>query len=96
MTILSPQEIETKLKKLSGWTAAKNELSKEFERGDFLSVLTFVNKIGVAAEELNHHPDIHIHSWNRVKFILSTHSEGGITELDFALAQKIEELENRK
>lgn len=96
MTILSPQEIETKLKKISGWSVANNELSKEFVCSDFLSVVSFVNIIGAAAEELNHHPDIYIHSWNRIKFTLSTHSEGGITELDFILAQKIEEAGNRK
>lgn len=96
MTILSSQEIETKLKILPGWSTENDQLSKEFQLKDFITALAFVIKIGAAAEAMNHHPDIHIHSWNKVRFTLSTHSVGGVTDLDFSLAQKIEELENRK
>ena len=57
---------------------------------DFKSALEFVNKVGAEAESMDHHPDILMHSWNKVKISVSTHSEGGVTEKDFKLAGKIE------
>ena len=56
--------------------------------------MDFACKIGEAAEYINHHPDIFIHSWNKVKITISTHSEGGVTEKDFILAGKVEKLNN--
>jgi 4a-hydroxytetrahydrobiopterin dehydratase len=67
-----------------------NQIVKQFQFKDFVSALEFVNKTGTLAEEMNHHPDIFIHSWNKVKITISTHSEGGITIKDFQLAEKIE------
>jgi 4a-hydroxytetrahydrobiopterin dehydratase len=51
-----------------------------------------VSAVGVLAETADHHPDILIHGWNKVKITLSTHDQGGLTELDFALAAKIDAL----
>ena len=59
---------------------------------DFSEALSFVNKVGTFAEEMGHHPDILMHSWNKVKITVSTHSEDGVTEKDFQLAEKIESI----
>ena len=48
--------------------------------------------MGGEAEKMNHHPDIFLHSWNKVKITISTHSEGGVTEKDFRLAEIIDKL----
>ena len=69
-----------------------NQIAKLFQLKDFAEALAFVNKVGAEAEKMNHHPDIFIHSWNKVKITISTHSEGGITKKDFQLAEKIEGL----
>lgn len=90
MALLSKDEINQKLLKHSGWKVENKQLAREFQFRDFVEALDFVNKVGVAAEELNHHPDIFIHSWNKVKITVSTHSEGGITNKDFQLVEKIE------
>lgn len=90
MAKLNQSEINEKLKKVPGWEFRDNKISKELELKDFKSVLNFVNKIGAEAESMDHHPDIFMHSWNKVKISVSTHSEGGVTEKDFKLAVKIE------
>jgi 4a-hydroxytetrahydrobiopterin dehydratase len=73
------------------WQEINNELTKTFTFEDFKSALEFVNKIGAIAEEEQHHPDIEL-SWGKVVVHLSTHSAGGVTEKDHALAQRIDEL----
>jgi 4a-hydroxytetrahydrobiopterin dehydratase len=92
MAVLNENEIIKKLKKLSGWSYDNNEIGKEFKFKDFISALEFVNRVGAEAEKMNHHPDLLLHSWSKVKITVSTHSEGGVTEKDFTLAEKIEDL----
>jgi 4a-hydroxytetrahydrobiopterin dehydratase len=92
MAVLNKNEINERLKKLSFWGFENNQIGKEFKFKDFKSALEFVNKVGEEAEKMNHHPDILLHSWNKVKLTVSTHSEGGVTEKDFTLAEKIESL----
>ena len=92
MTLLTQDEIAKNLSSLSGWRMDGNEIAKPYQFKDFVEALAFVNKVGVEAEKMNHHPDIFIHSWNKVKITISTHSEGGITKKDFQLAEKIEGL----
>jgi 4a-hydroxytetrahydrobiopterin dehydratase len=92
MTLLTKDEIAKNLSSLSGWMSDGNEIAKQFQFKDFVEALSFVNKAGAEAEKINHHPDIFIHSWNKVKITISTHSEGGITKKDFQLAEKIEGL----
>lgn len=58
---------------------------------DFVHAMGFVNSVALLAEKANHHPDIDIR-WNKVMLTLSTHSEGGLTAKDFALAKEIEQL----
>lgn len=90
--LLSSPEINVRLNKLIGWNLNNLTIEKEFIMKDFKSVLAFVNKVGETAENMDHHPDIFIHSWNKVKFTISTDSEGGLTEKDFNLAERIESL----
>lgn len=92
MSLLTQDEITKNLSSISGWMQEEKEISKLFQLKDFVEALSFVNKVGAEAEKMNHHPDIFIHSWNKVKITISTHSEGGITKNDFQLAEKIEGL----
>lgn len=92
MALLSADEINEKLKELTNWYYSDNHIHKEFTLKDFISALDFVNRIGTEAERMDHHPDIFIHSYNKVKISISTHSEGGVTEKDFSLAEKTESL----
>ena len=90
MNKLEENVISEKLENMNNWNYQNKQIEKEFEFKDFKSALSFVNKIGDEAEKMDHHPDIFLHSWNKVKISLSTHSAGGITENDFSLANKIE------
>ena len=90
MSKLSNDEITKKLEKLDGWTHVENSITKEYELKDFTHAIGFVTQVGVESEKADHHPDIVIHSWNKVKITFSTHDEGGVTEKDFSLAEKIE------
>lgn len=89
-SILNDVELKEKLNELNGWETNGKEISKEYELKDFTSAMGLITKIGIQAEKMDHHPDILIHSWNKVKVTLSTHSEGGITENDTKLAGFIE------
>jgi 4a-hydroxytetrahydrobiopterin dehydratase len=74
------------------WKAINNTLVKEFEFTDFKSAVDFINRIAIVAEKQNHHPDILLHSYKRVKITLSTHSENKVTEKDYKLAELIDKL----
>ena len=91
MALLSEDEVTKRLKDLPGWRQRLESIVKSFDRGDFKGSVEFVNKVLEPAEEMEHHPDIAI-SWSQVEVAISTHSEGGLTENDFVLAKKIEEL----
>jgi 4a-hydroxytetrahydrobiopterin dehydratase len=90
--LLPEKEILNKLESIKSWVYLSNHISKEYKFADFKEALAFVNKAGNAAEEMDHHPDILMYGWNKVKISISTHSEGGVTDKDFQLAQKIESL----
>ena len=75
-----------------GWKVVKgHQIEKEYSFPDFARALAFANKVGALAERADHHPDIEL-SWGRVKIILWTHSVGGLSEKDFALAEKCDSL----
>lgn len=65
---------------------------RELTLSDFAAAIAFVNRVAEAAEAANHHPDITVHSYNKVKLSLSSHSAGGITEADFKLARTLDDL----
>ena len=91
MCPISTVEAEARLGNLPGWKIDAGELVKTFTFRDFLASLAFVNAVGELAEKAGHHPDIDIR-YNKVRLLLSTHSEGGLTETDFDLAEKIDTL----
>ncbi len=72
------------------WKKENNKWVKEFEFKNFVQAVDFVNKIVPLAEKSNHHPDILIHSYKKVRIELRTHSEGKITQKDYDLANKID------
>lgn len=88
---LNREEIETHLSGLKDWTAADEKLAKKFNFDNFADALLFVNKVGEIAERLDHHPDV-LFGWGYAEFFITTHDAGGLTEFDFALAKKIEDI----
>ena len=85
-TLLTDDQISTFLSEHSAWQQEGKEITRTFQFEDFNQSLGFVVRVGLKAERMFHHPDISI-SWNRVTLTLSTHSEGGLTELDLELAK---------
>ena len=76
---------------LGGWgLVAGKRIEKEYTFKDFARALAFVTRVGAIAEAEGHHPDILIHSWNRVRLEIFTHVIGGLSENDFILAAKID------
>ena len=80
---LSRAEAEQRIKTLNGWTLDGEAIRKQFTFKDFPEAIAFVNRIVPGAEAADHHPDILI-NYKRVTLTYSTHSEGGLTEKDFA------------
>ena len=89
--LLSEQEIESQLQD-SDWKREGSEIVREWKFSDFAEAMTFVNRVAEAAEEANHHPDILVHGWNKVRLSLTNHSAGGLTEPDFEMAKKFDVL----
>ena len=75
---------------MSEWREEDAALVRDFEFRDFADAMSFVNRVAEEAEEVNHHPDILIHGWNKVRLTLSTHSAGKLTDADHALAGRID------
>jgi 4a-hydroxytetrahydrobiopterin dehydratase len=90
-TVLSTSEIDQALQKLPGWSRQGKAIERVFQFGNFLEAMEFVNKIAVAAEAANHHPDIMI-SYNKVTLGLVSHDSGGVTQRDIRMAGKINEV----
>ena len=74
------------------WRQEGESLVHDYELEDFKAAMAFVNRVADAAEQANHHPDILVHGWNKVRLTLTTHSEGGLTDNDHAMAQRIDAL----
>jgi 4a-hydroxytetrahydrobiopterin dehydratase len=97
MMVLNDQEIEQRLAG-SEWLRERGLLgegeviARELKLADFAAAIAFVGRVAVVADAANHHPDILVHGWNKVRLELSTHSEGGLTQADFDLAARIDQL----
>ncbi len=89
--LLSEDEIHRRLADVPGWARQGGAIRREYTFDDFASAIAFVDRIAVAAERADHHPDIDIR-YDRVVLVLSTHSAGGLTERDFALAREADAL----
>ncbi|MGI8429517.1 MAG: 4a-hydroxytetrahydrobiopterin dehydratase [Solirubrobacteraceae bacterium] len=89
--LLSEDEIGSRLGSLP-WEREGDQIVRDWKLKDFAEAIAFVNRVAQAAEEANHHPDILVHGWNRVRLSLTNHSAGGLTEADFALAVRLDDL----
>lgn len=91
MPRLTDEQVATALDGLPGWAREGDMIVKTYELATFPSAIRFVVAVGERAEAANHHPDIDIR-WRRVRLALTTHDEGGLSDLDVALATEVEEL----
>jgi 4a-hydroxytetrahydrobiopterin dehydratase len=91
MTLLTSEQVQAELAAAPGWELDGSQITRTVTRKDFGDALRYVNAAGYLAEQANHHPDIAV-SWNKVTLTLSTHSAGGLTGKDFALAKAINDL----
>ena len=88
-TLLPEKKVSEGLRKLPGWNRQGQEISRDYKFSDFVGAMAFVNHVADQAEKLDHHPDILVR-YNKVKLTLSTHSAGGLTDLDLTLAERID------
>lgn len=91
MAALSDRETQSRLVSVPDWQIESGELTRTFLFKDFRASLNFVNRVGEAAEQAGHHPDIDIR-YNKVRIALVTHDAGGITDKDFDLATNVDKL----
>ena len=88
--VLTGEALVRRAASLPDWKISGGRLTKTFSFPDFQKALDFVNRVGEAAEEMGHHPDLHL-TWGRVDASTWTHDAGGITERDFSLAARIDQ-----
>lgn len=89
--LLTDDDIAARLED-SDWQREGGEIVRELKFEDFAAAMAFVNRVAEAAEEANHHPDILVHGWNKVRLSLTNHSAGGLTDADFQMAAQIDQL----
>jgi 4a-hydroxytetrahydrobiopterin dehydratase len=88
---LTETEVKERLSEVQGWTLQGGKLHRAFECKDFVAAFGTMTRVALVAEAMNHHPEW-FNVWNKVVIDLNTHSVGGISELDFKLAGKINEI----
>src|SRR5262245_34142128 len=86
---LSEDQVSERVSRLGHWRREGDWLIRDFQLENFKQAMELVNRVAAAAEALDHHPDILIHGWNRVRLSVTTHSVGSLTEKDFQLAEQI-------
>jgi 4a-hydroxytetrahydrobiopterin dehydratase len=86
---LSDEEVSRALAQVEGWKIDKNKIKKKLKFSNFAEALSFVNRVGEIAESMDHHPDIKF-GWGYAKISTTTHDRGGVTDVDLALASKID------
>jgi 4a-hydroxytetrahydrobiopterin dehydratase len=89
--LLNDEEITSRLVG-SEWRREGDEIVRDWQFKDFAEAMAFVGRVAEAAEEANHHPDILVHGWNKVRLSLTNHSAGGLTEPDFEMAKRFDQL----
>jgi 4a-hydroxytetrahydrobiopterin dehydratase len=88
--LLDDEEVQRQLATLPGWSRDGDSIVARLEAPDFRTGIRLVDGVADAAEQMDHHPDIDIR-WRTTTYRLSTHSEGGLTQLDIELAHRISE-----
>jgi 4a-hydroxytetrahydrobiopterin dehydratase len=89
--LLDDEEITRQLADLPAWSGDSAGLARTVEAPDFPAAIRIVDAVAQVAEEMDHHPDIDIR-WRTLRFAVSTHSEGGVTQFDVELAHRIDEI----
>lgn len=90
---MEKEEIDSYLSKLKGWKSVENHhITKEFIFVDFKEAINFINKVGEISEKIDHHPDIFLHDYKKVKIEIFTHSVDGLSFKDFLLAEEINKI----
>ena len=93
MKRLSNKEIINELSLLNNWLLSDNQITKVYKLDSFMEVMSLANLVSDKSEQIDHHPKMII-DFNQIEFLITTHSEGGITNLDLLLASFIEETYN--
>jgi 4a-hydroxytetrahydrobiopterin dehydratase len=88
---LNEAEVKERLSEVQGWTLESGKLHRAFQCKDFVAAFGNMTRVALVAEAMNHHPEW-FNVWNKVVIDLNTHSVGGISDLDFKLAGKINEI----
>jgi 4a-hydroxytetrahydrobiopterin dehydratase len=89
--LLTDDDVKARLEG-SDWSREGDEIVRDWKFDDFAAAIAFVNRVADAAEAANHHPDILVHGWNKVKLSVTNHSAGGLTDADFELAKTVDGL----
>ena len=89
--VLSDEQIAAKLEGIE-WERDGDEIVRNWTFSDFAAAMAFANRVADAAEVANHHPDILVHGWNKVRLSLTNHSAGGLTDVDFDMARRFDGL----
>jgi len=88
---LEADQIESGMRRLDGWKLDSGKLHRDFKFSNFVEAFGFMTRVAIVAEKMDHHPEWS-NVYNRVRVDLTTHDAGGITELDFALAEEMQSL----
>ncbi len=89
-SLLSSEALAAELINVPEWTHNSSSIERTIVAQSFAHATSLIVQIAFSAESLDHHPDIFLHGWNKLRITLSTHDQGGLTELDFALAKRID------
>ena len=89
--LLDEDRLNDWLARHPGWTREGDAIARSVESASFPAAIDLVRRVADAAEEADHHPDMDIR-WRTVRFVLSTHSAGGLTDKDLAMAEQIDAL----
>jgi 4a-hydroxytetrahydrobiopterin dehydratase len=91
---MTSEQIEVELKNLAGWELKNEKLHREIKFKNFIQAFGFMTQVAILAEQMDHHPEW-FNVYSRVKIDLTTHEASGISQRDFDLAQKINEVLDR-
>ncbi|HEY2656142.1 MAG TPA: 4a-hydroxytetrahydrobiopterin dehydratase [Solirubrobacteraceae bacterium] len=89
--LLADDEVAVRLRG-SAWVRQGNEIVRDYKLDNFADAIALVNRVAEAAEQRNHHPDILVHGWNNVRLSLTNHAAGGLTAVDFEMAEQFDAL----
>lgn len=90
--LLAAQEIDERLGALEDWHRDGEAIVRDVACEDFAAAIALVNAVATVAQEADHHPDILVHGWNKLRLSVTNHSAGGLTQADFDLAATIDRL----